>query len=108
MGLYIYILENDREEMRKVKDNDVNRIFQEALEHDKSLLIRQSTWVEKTSFWGKKTTKEVFSIFHDCNPNQPPYQARQQLSGSGSKAVALAYLYGIINGFEKARETNCL
>lgn len=109
MGLYIYILESDRVEMRKVEDKHVNEVFQEALEYDKSLMIRQSTWVKKTGFFRKKITKEVFAIFHDCNPNQSPYQARQQLSASGSKAVALAYLYGIINGSaEQLRSANCL
>ena len=34
MGLYTYITETDRINMRKVKDINVNELFQEALDHD--------------------------------------------------------------------------
>ncbi|MDI9256344.1 hypothetical protein [Flavobacterium sedimenticola] len=95
--------------MKKVIDHDVNKIFQEALEHDKSLMIRQSEWIEEQRLFRKPKLKQVFSIFHDCNPDREPYQARQQASGSGSKEVVLAYLYGIINGsLSRSRSANGL
>ena len=57
MGLYTYITETDRINMRKVKDINVNELFQEALEHDKSLMITERVETIKEGLF--KKPKEV-------------------------------------------------
>ena len=99
MGLYTYIEETDRINMRKVKDINVNDIFQEALEHDKSLMITERVDTIKEGLFRKPKKVSYFTIYHETPAyNGSAYQARVQLSASGSKEVVVAYLYGIING----------
>jgi hypothetical protein len=100
MGAYIYINEEDRIRMRKafLGDRDVQGLLAEALEYDNSLLILCYEKIVKESFFGKKTVEKVYEIYHDVDPLKPPYQARWQISASGTKSGAMCYLYGIING----------
>lgn len=99
MGLYIYITEKDRVNMRKVKDINVNELFQEALEHDDSLMISGRIDVKKRGFFKKPVEISHFTVYHERPAyDGSPYQARIQTSASGSEAVVTAYLYGIING----------
>lgn len=104
MGLYMYITENDRVKMREVKDKSLDEIFQEAFLHDKSLMISETIHLQKTGFFSKPKEVSTYSIYHDCDPENHPYQARQQLSASGDKDIIYAYLFGIINGSEKAKQ----
>lgn len=99
MGLYTYITETDRINMRKVKDIDVNEIFQEALEHDKSLMITERVETIKKGLFKKPQRVSYFTVYHETPAlDDSAYQARVQLTASGSKSIVTAYLYGIING----------
>lgn len=98
MGAYMYLTEWDRERYSKVNyDEELDKIFQEARTFDKSLLISEYP-VFKTHFWRPKTVETKYTIYHDCNPSKSPYQARYQITGSGSRETIIAYLYGIMNG----------
>ena len=101
MGLYMYINQQDREIMRKVKDKQVNKLFQEALSYDSSLMISEHIHTTKKSIFHKKKETTLYTIYHEafCFDRNPMFQAREQFSGSGKKEVVLAYLYGIINGY---------
>lgn len=100
MGLYTYINEQDRINMRKVNDLEVKEVFEEALQHDPTLMISETIFTVKNGWFKKPKEVSTFSIYHECfTPNgKPAYEARQQLSASGSKQLVIAYLYGIING----------
>lgn len=99
MGLYIYITETDRINMRKVKDINVNELFQEALEHDKSLMITERVETINEGLFKKPKEVSYFTVYHETPAfDGSAYQARVQSSASGSKSIAVAYLYGIING----------
>lgn len=100
MGLYTYITEADRINMRKVDDLELNEVFKEALKHDPTLMLSQTTYNQKRLF--RKPLEYIhYTVYHEVlnNEGYPMYEARQQLSASSSdKRVILAYLYGIING----------
>jgi len=100
MGIYAYLTEQDLIEMRKVKDEQLQELFNEALSHDKSLMIsEQLHWVKKG--WFKKHELVArYSIYHECflKDGTRLHQARQQLSATGSKELIITYLFGIING----------
>ena len=99
MGLYIYLTDQDRINMRKVADVELKEIFDEALQHDKSLMISEFNHIERQGLFRKKKQIIRYSIYHECFSNgNPTFQARQQISASGSKQIVVAYLYGIING----------
>lgn len=102
MGLYMYINEQDRVTLRELtNDTEMNEAFQQALKYDSSLMIREYQITVK-SFWRKKLETRYW-IYHDCNPNESPYQARYQMSASGKKESVIAYLHGIINGANAAK-----
>ena len=98
MGLYIYLTDQDQISMRKVADVELKEIFDEALRHDKSLMISEINHTENRLF--KKSKQSIrYSIYHECfMGGKSTFQARQQISASGSKQLVIAYLYGIING----------
>ena len=100
MGLYTYITEADRINMRKVDDLELNEVFKEALKHDPTLMLSQTTYNEKR--WFRKPLEySHYTVYHEVlnDKGNPMYEARQQLSASSyDKKVILAYLYGIING----------
>lgn len=110
MGLYAYISEHDRVNWRKVADVELKEIFDEALQHDETLMIDSINHIEKQGLFKKPKQTIRYSIYHECFMNgHPTYQARQQISASGSKQLVMAYLYGIINGsLSKARSLNAL
>jgi len=99
MGAYTYINDQDIINWRKVEDDDVNEIFQEAREYDDSLMITQN-YVEKWRLFKKPLRIKHFSVYHQSRHlgGNFSYEARFQASGSGEKRVVLAYLYGIMNG----------
>lgn len=99
MGLYIYITEQDRINMRKVADIELKELFDEALEHDKTLMISAVNYTEKQGLFKRPKTLIRYTIYHESLINDKrAYQAREQVSASGSKQLVMAYLYGIING----------
>lgn len=99
MGLYAYINENDRINMRKVNDLDVKQVFEEALQYDKTLMLTEGTFYKGQGLFRKPKEVKHFAVYHEeFVDGKPIFQARQQMSASGSKAVVVAYLYGIING----------
>ncbi|MFV0392430.1 MAG: hypothetical protein ACK5KP_11205 [Paludibacteraceae bacterium] len=85
--------------MRKVKDIDVNELFQEALKHDKSLMMTERVETIKEGLFRKPKKVSYFTVYHETPAfDGSAYQARFQSSASGSKSIVVAYLYGIING----------
>lgn len=92
MGLFIYISEWDRKFMRKVNDPDLQEILDEALTADKSLMIVEHNYTVK-KFLKKPETHTEYSIYHEQfdGNGKPVYQARSQMSASGSIAVVIAY-----------------
>jgi len=96
--MYMYLTENDRVRLKTISfDEELNTEFQEALKYDKSLLISSYDCFTK-SFWRPTTVETKYQIYHDCSPEESPYQARYQMSGSGKREIVIAYLHGIING----------
>ena len=99
MGLYMYVTDADRINKRNVSDAFINETFHEALNHDPSLMIEEYTHKVSKGFLRGKEDETHYSIYHEEPTHDgSPYQARLQASGSGSKAVVIAYLHGIING----------
>lgn len=100
MGLYMYINENDRTSMRKVTNSGLNELFQEALQHDSSLMISGITHEVKQGWFKKPKEITTFNVYHEClfSSGVPLYEARLQMSASGELPTVTAYLYGIING----------
>ena len=100
MGMYIYISEIQRKTMRKVSDENLNELFQEALTHDSSLMIEEVTSkIKKGWFKSIPTIEYSYNIYHEEPAfDGSAYQARFQISGSGKKGTVIAYLCGIING----------
>lgn len=93
----MYLTDNDRKSMKSVEDQELNEVFQEALEYDPSLLI--NSWNNTIKrFWRKNKLETVYQIYHDDDYTKPPYQARYQLSACGNSNVIKTYLYGIMNG----------
>ncbi len=104
MGMYIFVTDWERERYSKVHDNDIlDEEFQEARKYDNSLLIKEHTVFHK-HFWKPMTCETTYQIYHETHPNESPYQARYQMSGSGRKETVIAYLHGIINGAIATKE----
>ena len=101
MGLYTYISDNEIKKWRKVKDEHINTLLQEALEIDKTLMISSHNFLFKKRWFKKNIYKNTYTVYHEQigKKGQRFYEAREQMSASGEKRVVLAYLYGIINGF---------
>lgn len=101
MGSYTYLNSTDFDVMKKVSDIDVQKVFDEALEIDKSLMIWEHSYYERPRWYKKKVTVTNYYIYHECfdNKGNSTMQAREQLSAGGSKSVTVAYLYGIMNGY---------
>lgn len=98
MGIYTYISEQDRINWRKVDDVELKELFDEALQCDNTLMITENRILKKIGLFGTKIVI-TYSIYHECFMNgNPTFEARQQISASGSKQIVSAYLYGIING----------
>lgn len=98
MGLYMYVSEEDRLKKRSVTDTYVNEEFQEALKCDPSLMIEERySWIKKGLF--KRIRIATYNIYHEAPASDgSAYQARLQMSASGDKTKAIAYLHGIANG----------
>lgn len=108
MGLYVYITEEDRKNWRKVADIELNELFNEALEHDETLMISSYNKIERKELFKKQINTIRYSVYHECFMNgKTTYEARYQISASGTKQIVMAYLYGIINGsLSKQRSLN--
>ena len=104
MGMYCYITESERKTLRVCEDKEVNDLFQEALLADPSLMIEQRYMYIKRG-WLKGHERVVyFNVLHEHPAHDgSAFQARYQVSASGKKSVVMAYLYGIINGYEAFR-----
>lgn len=100
MGLYIYLNSTDYKTMRTINDKDIQELFDEALEIDRSLMIWEHIYYDRPKWYKKKNIVYSYRVYHeqyDFNGNTI-YQAREQSSACGDKKVVMAYLYGIING----------
>lgn len=98
MGVYKYVSETDRVNGRSVSDVGLNEVFQEALQYDSTLMIEQDRRIVK-GFFKKRTEYTTYNVYHECPATDgSAYQARVQLSASGTRPIVMAYLYGIING----------
>jgi|GEM_PF-2290464 len=107
MGMYVYLTEWDLKEWRKPSNSDqeFRDLFIEALSYDKSLMVKETHRFYRDKNWfgfptGIQRCEMIYNIYHECynSEGQSLFEARFQASGSGSKRVAEAYLYGIING----------
>ena len=100
MGMYIFNNEQDREKYKKVSDHYVNIEFQEALKYEPGLIVMEIKRIKKTGLFKKNIEETIYQVYHETSkPNEPPYQARYQFSGSGTKEIFIAYLHGLINGY---------
>ena len=96
--MYMFVTQWEREKFSKIRDNEeLDKEFQEARKYDNSLLITEHTIFHR-HFWRPTTCETTYQIYHETHPDGEPYQARYQMSGSGSKEIVIAYLHGIING----------
>ena len=100
MGLYMYVSEEDRKTKRRVDDIEVNSAFQDALQFDKSLMIEEHKCYRKKWFKNEYVQTQIWwDVYHETpGYDGSAYQARLQLSASGSKEKVIAYLHGIVNG----------
>lgn len=96
----MFITTSDLISMRRVEDSEVNELLQEALMYDVSLMMTENHRLERKSVFHGWKKISVFRVYHEQFDavGRSTFQARQQLSASGSKEVVMAYLYGIING----------
>jgi len=102
--MYMFVTEWERERYSKIQDNEeLDKEFQEARKYDNSLLIQEHIVFHK-HFWRSMTFETTYQIYHETHPNESPYQARYQMSGSGKKETVIAYLHGIINGAISAKK----
>ena len=80
MGVYTYINEEDRINLRKVRNLEVKEVFEEALKHDPTLMISETIYkIKKGLLWFSKEEEiPVFNVYHECfTPNgKPAYEAR--------------------------------
>lgn len=106
MGFYIYLDKSDLIRMRRVYDTDVMELLDEALKHDKSLLISEHEHYFKKHWFGKVYKETIYSVYHETffSDGKSALEARHQHSASGKKEVVIAYLYGIINGALKSQQ----
>lgn len=96
--MYMFVTEWERERYSKVHNNEeLDEEFQEARKYDNSLLIQEHTIFHK-NFWKPMSCEITYQIYHETHPDESPYQARYQMTGSGKKEIVIAYLHGIING----------
>lgn len=102
MGLYAYIGEHELPRLTKVSDLQVNEVFQNALKLCPSLLIAERDVIKKKGWFQSTPTMETFYAVYHKEHYRGTWtgQARQMLCASGKKEIAMAYLYGIINGVE--------
>ena len=108
MGMYMFVSEEDRITKRKVSDPHVNEEFQEALKYHPLLMIEEKEHLKKSLF-GRTEVEVTYQIYHETPAwDGLPYQARYQISGSGPKAIVIAYLHGIINGAVHQQSINKL
>jgi hypothetical protein len=105
MGLYTYITDQERVSMRKVFDPELNELFQEALQFDPSLLIKNyPVRIRKKLIkgWFSSTIETRYELYHETPASDgTAYQARIQISASKNMDTLVAYLHGIINGASK-------
>jgi len=99
MGIYIYLTEQEKPFMKKVQCKELNELFKEAESYLPALLISEKCREVNYGFLWRKIKYEYFyDVYHEHPDfNGGTYQARLQLSASGSKEKVSAYLYGIIN-----------
>ena len=109
MGLYMYVNQQDIDNMKKVEDKDVNREFQAALKIEPRLLMIQKTFWKNMGWFKKSEPIQYFDMYYEVPAaNGMPYQARMQFSGSGTKDVVIAYLHGLINGAQLKQDSDDL
>ncbi len=85
--------------MKNVDDDSIQKVFNEALKYDNSLLISSRVNYFRKCFFCKSKEVIHYTIMHETHPNsETAYQAKIQYCAMGNKYVVLAYLYGIING----------
>lgn len=100
MGLYVMLSDWSKSKMQSVDDQELNELYREAYALDNTLLISEYK-IQKPKKWFSKTKYEnMYILYHECynQEGKSMMEALQILSGSGTKEVTQAYLYGIING----------
>lgn len=68
-------------------------------------MIRQYKRFVKKSFFKRGYCIDLFEVLHESYSRNgvPVYEARIHLGASGKKEGVLAYLYGIINGYNACK-----
>ena len=103
MGAYIYITEAERISMRRVLHPELKSLFEEALQCDPSLMIRDYPVRVKRGWFGY-TIETKYDLYHESpSYDGSAYQARFQSSASKNMDTLVAYLHGIINGSPKTK-----
>lgn len=99
----MYLTDRDIVKYTTVDDKELQDVFDEALKYDESLLISMFDVHYRGKWWQRKTFTVHYQIYHQQYlPNgQFAMEARQMQCASGDKKLAMAYLYGIINGVNK-------
>lgn len=102
MGMYIYVTEEQTQEMKKVNDSYLNELLQEALLHDNTILLEENYYYVKSKWWlfnRKRKKKFRYTIYHESRASDgSAYQAQYMLCAGNEKRMVFAYLFGIING----------
>lgn len=100
----IYLSDKDKIKLRNPKSNSyLIAEFREALKCDPTLMI-----IEEETNLGFLFTKRgyLYTVYHELfnDSGNSIYQARKQISASGQLDVVIAYLHGIVNGFNKSKK----
>lgn len=100
MGMYIFISEEDRKRMKRVdSDQELNELFQEALQYRPDLLISEYCYYKTVgNIFNRKKVKDFeYRLFVEENSyDGSAYQARY-MSCAQSKETVIPFLYGVIN-----------
>lgn len=96
--MYTYFPDWSRPNNLKVEDPGLNELFQEALGHDKSLLISEHMRSERKSIFHKRKYIPEYQIYHRCRDLNGNFTIEGQYSVGGDKRIIVTYLLGIING----------
>lgn len=100
----MYISEEETKRMKRVyEDEEIDKLLQEALIYNDTLLIDADIIFRKERGYkgwllGYEQYHYRYQVYHESRAHDgSPYQARYQLCGTTKREV-MNYLYGIING----------
>lgn len=106
MGIYTYLNREDFERCSKVKDEELNEIFQEVREIMPNLYIHENVWI--THRWFRKPLETFYyAVYHRLDKRDIAgiEEVHKLNLNFSTRPHVYNYLCGMINGFESGMET---